>query len=125
MLARSSVFRFKGKEIELKKIADELKVQNLVVGDIKQMGDKIIINVNLINPDDGSQIWGKQFVRNFTDLIATQNEIAQSLANNLRLNLTEAEKQNIDKRPTENGEAYQLYLKGRFFGQLNSPDRNT
>lgn len=122
VMAKNSVFRYKGKQIEIKKVADELGVQILVMGSIKQVGDKIVINVSLIDPNDGSQIWGKQFVKNSSDVIATQNEIAQAVAQNLRLNLTEAEKQQLARRPTENVEAYQLYLKGRFFGQLSTPD---
>ncbi len=122
VMAKNSVFRYKGKEIELKKVADELGVESLVMGDIKQVGDKIVINVSLIDPNDGSQIWGKQFVKNSSDVIATQNEIAQSVAQSLRLNLTDVEKQTLAKRSTENAEAYQLYLKGRFFGQQNTPD---
>ncbi|MDQ3750332.1 MAG: protein kinase [Acidobacteriota bacterium] len=122
VMAKNSVFRYKGKEIELKKVADELGVQTLVMGDIKQVGDKIVINVSLIDPNDGSQIWGEQFVKNSSDVIATQNEIAQSVAQSLRLNLTDAEKQTLAKRPTENAEAYQLYLKGRFFAEPGTPD---
>jgi TolB-like protein/Tfp pilus assembly protein PilF len=122
VMAKNSVFRYKGKEIEPKKVADELGVQNLVTGDIKQVGDKIFINVNLIDPNDGSQIWGKQFVKNSFDVVAAQTEIAQSIAQNLQLNLTDAEKRQLSRHPTENAEAYQLYLKGRFFGQHNTPD---
>jgi len=122
VMAKNSVFRFKGREIELKKVADELGVESLVMGDIKQIGDKIIVNVSLIDPNDGSQIWGKQFVKNPSDVLTTQNEIAQSVAQSLRLNLTDAEEQTLVKRPTENAEAYRLYLRGRFFGQQNTPD---
>ncbi len=122
VMAKNSVFRFKGKEIELKKAADELGVQTLVTGDIKQDGNQLTINVHLIDPNDGSQIWGKQFVKNTSDVIATQNEIAQSLAQNLRLNLTVTEKQQLANRPTESDEAYRLYLEGRFIGQRNTPD---
>ena len=122
VMAKNSVFRYKDKEIEPKKVADELGVQTLVMGDIKQIGDKIVVNASLIDPNDGSQIWGKQFVKNSSDVIATQNEIAQSVAQNLRLNLTDAEKQQLAKRPTENAEAYELYLKGRYFGERQNPE---
>jgi serine/threonine-protein kinase len=120
--AKNSVFRYKGKEIEPEKVAAELSVQTLLTGDIKQNGDKITVNVSLIDPNDGSQIWGKQFVKNTSEVIATQNEITQSVAQSLRLNLTVAEKLKLTKRATENAEAYQLYLRGRFFGQQNTPD---
>ncbi|MDQ6786439.1 MAG: winged helix-turn-helix domain-containing protein [Acidobacteriota bacterium] len=122
VMAKNSVFRYKGKEIEPKKIANELGVQNLVAGEFKQVSDKIVINVHLIDPNDGSQIWGKQFIKNSSDVIAAQNEIAQSVAQSLRLNLTDAEKRQLARRPTENAAAYQLYLKGRYFAQLNTPD---
>lgn len=122
VMAKNSVSRYKGREGDLKKIADELGVQNLVTGEFRQTGNNIIISVHLIDPNDGSQIWGNQFVKNSSDLITTQNEIAQALAQNLRLNLTDAEKQQLSKRPTENAEAYQLYLRGRFSAQLNTPD---
>jgi TolB-like protein/Tfp pilus assembly protein PilF len=119
---KSSVLRYKGKEIDQKKVSEELGAEALVIGDIKQLGDKIVINVSLIDPRDGSQIWGKQFVKNSTDVIATQNEIAQSVAQNLRLALTDAEKQMLAKRPTENAEAWRLYSLGRLFGQQATPD---
>ena len=122
VMAKNSVFRYKGKEIDLKKVADELGVQNLVTGDIKQVGNQLIINTHLIDPTDGSQIWGKQFVKTTSDFISAQNEIAQSIATNLQLNVTDVEKQQLAKRPTENAEAYRLYLKGRYFAQQNTPD---
>ena len=122
VMAKDSVFRYKNKEIELKKAADELGVQTLVTGDVRQSGDKIIINIHLIDPDDGTQIWGTQFIRNSSELISTQNEMTQLVVQNLQLNLTDEEKQKIGKHPTDNAEAYQLYLKGRFIAQLNTPE---
>lgn len=121
VIAGNSVSRYKGKEIDLKKVADELGVQALVMGDIKQVENQLIINVNLVDPNDGSQIWGKQYVKNSLDVIATQNEISQAVAKSLRVNLTDVDKRILAEHPTENAEAYQLYLKGRFFAQQNTP----
>jgi TolB-like protein/DNA-binding winged helix-turn-helix (wHTH) protein len=122
VIAGHSVFLYKGKEIDLKKVADELGAQALVTGDIKQVENQLIINVTLVDPNDGSQIWGKQYVKNSLDLIATQNEISQAVAKSLRVNVTDADKRILAEHPTENAEAYQLYLKGRFFGQNQTPD---
>lgn len=121
VIGGNSVARYKGKEIDLKKAAAELGVQTLIIGDIKQVENQLIINVNLVDPKDGSQIWGKQFVKNSLDVIATQNEISQAVAKNLRLNLNDSDKRILAERPTENAEAYQLYLKGRHFAQQNTP----
>ena len=114
VMSRNSAFRFKNNQTDVKAIASQLGVETLVTGDIKQLGDKLIINVRLIDGNDDSQIWGNQYVKNSSDLIAAQNEIAQAVANNLRVKLTDSEEQKLVKNYTENPEAWQLYLKGRY-----------
>lgn len=114
VMSRNSAFRFKNNQADNKSIASQLDVENLITGDIKQVGDKFIINVRLINGNDDSQIWGSQYIKNSGDLIAAQNEIAQSVATNLRLKLSDSEQQRLGKNYTANPEAYQLYLKGRY-----------
>ncbi|MEO6051350.1 MAG: protein kinase [Pyrinomonadaceae bacterium] len=115
VMSRNSVVRFSKDQSDVKSIASELGVETLITGDIKQLGDRLIINVRLINGSDDSQIWGNQYVKNLGDMITAQNEIAQAVSQNLRLRLTNTEQQQLKKRSTENPEAYQLYLKGRFF----------
>ncbi|MFN2390438.1 MAG: protein kinase [Pyrinomonadaceae bacterium] len=114
VMSRNSAFRFKNNQTDTKNIASQLGVETLVTGDIKQIGDRLVINVRLIDATDDSQIWGNQYVKTSGDIIAAQNEIAQAVAQNLHLKLTANEQQQLAKRPTENVEAYQLYLKGRF-----------
>lgn len=114
VMSRNSAFRFKNNQTDTRAIAAQLGVETLVTGDIRQLGDKFIINVRLIDGKDDSQIWGDQFVRTNADVIAAQNEIAQAVASNLRLKLTGFEQRQLAKRYTENVEAYQLYLRGRF-----------
>ncbi len=114
VMSRNSAFRFKNNQIDPKSIAAQLGVETLVTGDIRQLGDKLVINVRLIDASDDSQIWGSQYVKSSADVIGAQNEIAQAVAQNLRLKLSNIEQQQIAKRPTENAEAYQLYLRGRF-----------
>ncbi|CAN5319477.1 hypothetical protein BH20ACI1_BH20ACI1_18570 [soil metagenome] len=114
VMSRNSSFRFKNNQTDAKNIALQLGVETLVTGNIKQLGDKLIINVRLIDASDDSQIWGNQYVKSSADIIAAQNEIAQAVAKNLRLKLTNVEQQQLEKRYTENAEAYELYLRGRF-----------
>ncbi len=114
VMSSNSAFRFKGNQTDTKNIALQLGVETLITGDIKQLGDKLIINVRLINGADDSQIWGNQYIKSSADILAAQNEIAQAVAQNLRVRLTGTDQQQLAKRPTENVEAYQLYLRGRF-----------
>ncbi|MEP6703547.1 MAG: winged helix-turn-helix domain-containing protein [Acidobacteriota bacterium] len=125
VISGNSVSLYKGKELDLKKVADELKVQTLMMGDIKQVENVLIINVTLVDPSDGSMIWGKQYLKNPLDVVATQNEISLAVAQSLRVNLTDADKRILSERPTDNAEAYQLYLKGQAAGQGNTPDSLT
>ena len=114
VMSRHSAFRFKDNQTDTKNIAAQLGVETLVTGDIKQLGDKLVINVRLIDASDDSQIWGNQYVKNSGDIITAQNEIAQAVAANLRVKLTDSEQRQLTKHPTENAEAYQLYQRGRF-----------
>ncbi|MGI8788905.1 MAG: protein kinase domain-containing protein [Pyrinomonadaceae bacterium] len=125
VMSRNSSFRFKNNQTDAKNIAAQLGVETLVTGDIKQLGDKLIINVRLIDASDDSQIWGNQYVKSSADILAAQNEIAQAVAQNLRVRLTGTEQQQLAKRPTENVEAYQFYLRGRFHVfKLTPPEIN-
>lgn len=114
VMSRNSAFRFKNDQTDTRKIAAQLGVETLVTGDIKQIGDKFVINVRLIDASDDSQIWGSQYVKTSADMIAVQNEIAQAVVQNLRVKLTTSEQQKLGKSYTANVEAYQLYLRGRF-----------
>ena len=110
VMSRSSAFRFKNNQTDAKNIGSQLGVESLVTGDIKQLGDKFIINVRLIDTSDDSQIWGNQYVKISADIIAAQEEIAEAVAQNLRLKLTRQPGKNY----TENAKAYELYLRGRY-----------
>ena len=114
VMSRNSAFRFKNNQTDTRSIASQLGVETLVTGDIKQIGDKFFINVRLIDASDDSQIWGNQYVKTSGDIIAAQNEIAQAVVQNLRLKLTNSERQRLGKNYTENVEAYELYMKGRY-----------
>ncbi len=125
VMSRNSAFRFKDDQTDVKAIASKLGVETLVTGDIKQVGDKFVINVRLIDASDDSQIWGSQYVKTTADIIAAQNEIAQAVVQNLRVKLSNAEQQRLGKNYTENVEAWQLYQRGRFHTfKLTPPETN-
>ncbi len=114
VMSRNSAFRFRQNQTDAKNIAAQLGVETLVTGDIRQIEDKLVISIRLIDGKDESQIWGSQFVKTSGDIIGAQNEIAQAVVSNLRLKLTDSEQRQLAKRYTENSEAYRLYLKGRY-----------
>ena len=112
--ARSSVFRYKGKETDLKKIAQELRVQAILSGRVVQRGEQLILNLELVDAVTENILWAEQYNRRQTDLVALQNEIARDVTNKLRIKLSGADEQKLAKKYTQNAEAYQLYLKGRY-----------
>jgi TolB-like protein/Tfp pilus assembly protein PilF len=114
VVGRSTAFRYKGREVAEQEVGRELKVGAVLTGRILQFGERLVIRVELVDAADGWQLWGAQFDREPSDLLALQGEIAREIAENLQLRLTGAERKQIAKRYTESPEAYRLYLKGRF-----------
>jgi eukaryotic-like serine/threonine-protein kinase len=115
VMARSTVFRYKGQTIDPQAAGRQLNVRAVLTGRVLQRGDSLIIGTELVDATDGSRLWGKNYQQPIQDVIEVQAEIAQEISDNLRLKLTGREKKRLAKRPTQNREAYQLYLKGRFF----------
>jgi serine/threonine protein kinase len=115
VMARSTVFRFKGQTTDPLTIARQLNVRAVLTGRVLQRGDSLIIGAELVDARDGSRLWGKSYMRPFQDIFAIQGEIAREISDNLRLKLTVREKKRLARLPSENREAYQLYLRGRFF----------
>ncbi len=110
----SSVFRYKGKATDPQVIAKELGVDSVLTGRITQRGDALNISVNLVDTRNGKSLWGEQYERKMSELLATQKEIAAEITNNLKLKLSGESEQKLAKRYTDNNEAYQLYLKGSY-----------
>ena len=113
--ARSSVFRYKGKDIEPLQVGLQLSVQAILNGRVVQRGDNLTLSLELIDARTGNQLWGEQYNRKMKDLVALQSEIARDVSEKLRLRLTSTEQQRLARRGTENTEAYQAYLKGRYY----------
>lgn len=112
--ARSSVFRYKGREAEPRQVAAELSVQAILNGRVVQRGDDLTLYLSLVDARNGNQIWGEQYNRKLTDLVSLQSEIARDVSQKLRVRLSSADEQKVAKNYTANVEAYQLYLKGRY-----------
>jgi TolB-like protein/class 3 adenylate cyclase/Tfp pilus assembly protein PilF len=112
--ARSSVFRYKGKEINPKKIGDELAVEAILNGRIAKRDGNILLNLELVDVSTGNQIWGENYNRKTTDLVALQSEIASDVSHKLNSRLSGAEEKILFKNYTQNPEAYKLYLQGRY-----------
>ena len=110
----SAVMRYKGKEFDAKAIAAELGVQAVMSGRISQRGDNLSISVELIDAVNNKTIWGEQYEKKMSDLLATQREIATTIVEKLQLKLSGSDATGITKKYTDSNEAYQLYLKGRF-----------
>lgn len=115
VMARGTVFRYKGQAIDLQNVGRDLGVRAVLTGRIAQLGDRLIINTELLDVVDGAQVWGERYNRKLTDIFEVQEEIAGEISEKLRLRLTSADRKRINKRYTENFEAYQLYLKGRYY----------
>lgn len=112
--ARSSVFHYKGKDVDPQKLAADLSVQAILNGRVVQRGDDLTLYLALVDGRDGNQIWGEQYNRKLTDLISLQTEIAREVSRKLQVRLSGADEQRVTKNYTGNVEAYQLYLKGRY-----------
>lgn len=115
MIARSSVFRYKGKEIDPQTVGRELGVRAILLGRVTQRGDNLSISAELVDARNNSRIWGKQYSRKLSDVLQMQAEISREISDKLRLKLSGEEQKLVAKRYTENVEAYQLYLKGHFY----------
>jgi TolB-like protein/tRNA A-37 threonylcarbamoyl transferase component Bud32/Flp pilus assembly protein TadD len=115
VVSRSSAFSFKGKGISPREAGRELEVGAVLTGRVQQRGDTLVIGVELVDVGQDAQLWGEQYTRPTSDVFAMQEEISRAIAGNLRLRLTGEEEARLARRETENTEAYDLYLKGRYF----------
>jgi serine/threonine protein kinase/Flp pilus assembly protein TadD len=115
VVPRSTVFRYKGRENDLQEIGHELGVRAVFAGRILQIGDSLIVNAELVDIANEAQIWGEQYRREMTDIFMLLDEITEDISEKLKLKLSGEDKKQLSKRYTENTEAYQSYLKGRYF----------
>lgn len=120
--ARSSVFRYKGKDTDAQTIGRELNVQAILNGRVVERGDGLTLYLELVDAQNGNRIWGDQYNRKQTDLVSLQTEIAREVSQKLKTKLSGADERRLTKNYTENAEAYRLYLQGRFYWNKRTPE---
>jgi serine/threonine protein kinase/tetratricopeptide (TPR) repeat protein len=113
--ARSLAFRYKGKDVDPLKAGNDLKVRTVMTGRVTMRGNVLVVQSELIDVTNGSQLWGGQYNRPIADILAVQDEISNEIFEKLRVRITGEEKRRATRRYTDNADAYQLYLKGRFY----------
>ena len=120
--ARNTVFRYKGKEVDEKKVGQELSVQAVLFGRFVQRGDDLTLSLSLVDAGTGNALWGEQYDRKMQDLSALRNEIARDVAQKLRTRLSNADTTNLTKNYTANAEALRLYFYGRYFWEKRNSE---
>jgi serine/threonine protein kinase/tetratricopeptide (TPR) repeat protein len=119
--SRNSVFRYKGKDVDVQRAGKELGVTALVSGRVVPRGDRIEVSAELTDVRDNTELWGQHYSSKGNDIISLQQQIAGDLAEKLRSKLSTSEKQQVTKQGTQNPEAYELYLKGRYLWNKRTP----
>jgi serine/threonine protein kinase/Tfp pilus assembly protein PilF len=113
--SREAVSRYKGQAIDAGKVGRELGVRAILTGRVLQRGDTMSLNVQLVDVDDDHVIWGEHYNRNLADILVLQEDLSREISRSLRLRLTREQEARLAQRPTENPEAYQLYLKAVYY----------
>jgi TolB-like protein/Tfp pilus assembly protein PilF len=122
VVARSTVFRYKGKEADPQKAGSDLHVRAVVSGRLLQRGSTLIVRAELMDVATGAQLWGGQYNRQAEDVFLLQGDLSREISEKLQLQLTGDQKQRLTKHYTEDAEAYRLYLKGRYHWNKRSAD---
>jgi TolB-like protein/Tfp pilus assembly protein PilF len=124
VISRTSVMQYKSRvKPNLRQIANELGVAHVVEGSVQRAANRVRVNAQLIDARNDAHLWAQTYDRELTDLFAVESDIASTIADTLQAKLTGSERNAIASKPTENPEAYQLYLRGRFFwNKRTAPD---
>jgi len=122
VMARSSVFRYKGRDIDPQAVAKDLKVQAVVTGRVVQRGDQIIVSSELIDARTNHNLWGDRYDRKMSDLLSVQQDITGAISSHLRERLSTEPKKTVTHGGTSDPEAYQLYLKGLYHWERRTPE---
>jgi TolB-like protein/Tfp pilus assembly protein PilF len=122
VMSRSSIFHYKGKDVDPQVVAHDLKVDGVVTGRIVQHGDQLIISTELIDARNNHNLWGEQYDRKVADVLAVQGEITQAISSRLRERLAGDAPKQVSKGGTKDPDADQLYLKGRFYLEKRTPE---
>jgi len=115
VVARSTAFRYKGKEVDPQAVGRALNVRAVLMGRVRQVGDSLNIQVDLVDATTGAQVWGEEYDRKLSDVLTVKQDIAREVTEKLRLSLTGEQQKQMTSRDATNTEAYQFYLKGRYY----------
>ena len=115
VIARSTAFRYKGKQIDPQGVGRELNVRTVLMGVVRQAGDRLNVQVDLVDATTGTQLWGQEYERKLADVLAVKQTLVREVTEKLRLKLTGEQQQRLTQRDTSNPEAYQFYLRGRYY----------
>ena len=115
VMSRSAVFHYKGHDVDPQAVARDLKVEGVVTGRIAQRGDQLIVSAELIDARTNHNLWGDQYERKLSDVLSVQEDITRAISSKLRERLTGETARKVVKGGTNDPEAYQLYLKGRYY----------
>ena len=121
VMSRSSVFHYKGRDVDPQVVAHDLKIEGVVTGRIVQHGDQLIISAELIDARNNHNLWGDQYDRKLSDVLTVQDEITHAISSKLRERLSGESAKPAAKGGTTDPEAYQLYLKGRYYWEKRTP----
>ena len=122
VISRTSTQHFNSAPENLPQIAKQLGALNILEGSVQKVADQVRVNVQLINALTDAHLWAETYDRKLTDIFGVESDIARSVADALKAKLTGSEQTEMSKRPTKNSEAYELYLKGRFFWNKRTGD---
>jgi TolB-like protein len=122
VMARSTVFHYKGKDIDPREVGRELGVKGVVEGRLAEHDGDVSISADLVDVATGAELWGQQYSEKLSDAQALQQDVSRDIATQLRLQLTSTQQQQINRKDTQSGEAYRLYLEGRYFWNKRTPE---
>jgi serine/threonine protein kinase/Tfp pilus assembly protein PilF len=122
VISRSSSFAFKGKATDIRDVARRLSVRGVVTGSVRQLGNSVTVEIELVDAKEDREVWGERFVQPLADLVSLQQNISQRVAEQLRIKLSSEQQQRLRRKETADPEAYRLYLIGRYHYNRRTPD---
>lgn len=125
VIARSTAFRYKGKQIDPQGVGQELRVRTVLMGVVRQAGDRLNVQVDLVDAMTGAQLWGQEYERKLVDVLAVKQALVREVTEKLRLKLTGEQQQRLTQRDTTNPDAYQFYLRGRYYWNKRTAENLT
>jgi TolB-like protein/tetratricopeptide (TPR) repeat protein len=125
VIARSTAFRYKGKQIDPQSVGRELNVRTVLMGVVRQVGDRLNVQVDLVDAMTGSQLWGQEYERKLVDVVTVKQTLVREVTEKLKVKLTGEQQQRLTQRDPTNPEAYQFYLRGRYYWEKRTAEKLT